>query len=107
MFTISCNRTGFGKCTSIINAAKATTQGTSKTNFVFFYSPDGCTPHHWHPKMVNGELILNKQTSVLEDIKQHMVFIAGMNMYDSDGDSGSGSHEGGIKRVLTANATES
>ena len=78
-----------------------------ETNFVFFYSPDGCTPHHWHPKMVNGELVLNKQTSVLEDIKQHMVFIAGMNMYDSDGDSGSGSHEGGIKRVLTANSTES
>ena len=44
---------------------------------------------------------------MLEDIKQHIVFLKGMNMYDEDGDFGSGSHEGGIKRVLTANAKES
>ena len=91
----------------LINAAHAAVEGSTATNFVFFYSPDGCTPQHWHPNVVNGELILNKQTSVLEDIKQHMVFINGMNMYNSNGNPGSGSHEGGIKRVLTANATES
>jgi len=91
----------------LLNAAHGATNGQVPTNFIFFYVPDGCTPDRWHPSGENGNLVFPSQTKVLEDIQDKLIFLKDMTMYGRDGAPGGGGHEAGVKRVLTANATES
>ncbi|BCE01594.1 DUF1552 domain-containing protein [Marinicellulosiphila megalodicopiae] len=91
----------------MLNAAKAATSGTTPTNFVFFYVPDGCTPDRWHPTGEDGNLNFPSQTAGLADIQDKLIFLKDITMYGRDGNPGGGGHEAGIKRILTANATES
>ena len=91
----------------LLNTVHAATNGQVATNIVFFYVPDGCTPDRWHPTGTDGNLNFPAQTLVLEDIQDKLIFIKNMTMYGRDAAPGGGGHEAGIKRVLTANATES
>jgi len=91
----------------LLNSVHAATSGQVPSNIVFFYVPDGCTPDRWHPTGSDGNLSFPAQTLVLEDIQDKLIFLKNMTMYGRDGAPGAGGHEAGIKRVLTANATES
>jgi len=63
---------------------------------MFVYIPDGCIPDRFHPTGTATNFKLNEMTSPLEAVKQHIVFLDGLTMY-----AGGGTHEGGIRKVLT------
>ncbi len=63
---------------------------------IFVYFPDGMRPEHWHPQGVGSGFTLPAMTAPLERVRQHCVFLKGVNM------KGSGStHEGGVLKLLT------
>ncbi len=63
---------------------------------MFVYVPDGCIPDRFHPRKTEAGYELNEMTAPLERVKQHLVFLDGLTMY-----AGAGTHEGGIRKVLT------
>lgn len=63
---------------------------------MFVYIPDGCIPDKFHPTGSETNFTLRDMTTPLESVKQHCVFLDGLTMY-----SGGGTHEGGIRKVLT------
>lgn len=63
---------------------------------IFMVIPDGMRPEHWHAQGTETVFTLPAMTQPLERVKQHCLFLSGINMY------GSGStHEGGIAKLLT------
>lgn len=72
--------------------------GTSTKRAIFLYMPDGCIPSQFHPTGTTTNFVLPAMTNPLESVKQHCVFVSGLNMYE-----GGSTHEGGIRKVLTAN----
>ncbi len=71
---------------------------TDRTKALFVYVPDGCIPTHWHPTGSETNFTLRQMTEPLAPIKQHLVFLKGLDMYE-----GGATHEGGIRKVLTGN----
>jgi len=69
------------------------------TRAIFFFIPDGCVPSLFHPKGSELSFELSPMTKPLERMKDRCVFLSGFEMYE-----GGGSHEGGIRKVLTGNA---
>lgn len=68
--------------------------------FVFF--PDGMTPSDWHAQGTGYNFTLPGMTQPLERVREHCLFLSGVNMY------GPGStHEGGIAKLLTGAAGRS
>jgi hypothetical protein len=63
---------------------------------MFVYVPDGCIPSLWHPTGGETGFTLPEMSAPLEAIREHCVFLKGLNMY-----SGGATHEGGIRKVLT------
>lgn len=62
--------------------------------FVFF--PDGMRPEHWHAQGTGTNFTLPRMTAPLQKVRQHCVFLSGVDML------GSGStHEGGVLKLLT------
>ncbi|MEZ5452013.1 MAG: DUF1552 domain-containing protein [Thiothrix sp.] len=62
--------------------------------FVFF--PDGMRPEHWHAVGTGNSFTLPAMTAPLERVRQHCVFLSGVDM------KGAGStHEGGTLKLLT------
>ncbi len=63
---------------------------------IFVYFPDGMRPEHWHPATTGTSFVLPRMTAPLERVRQHCVFLGGVDM------KGSGStHEGGVLKLLT------
>ncbi len=71
---------------------------TGPSRVIFFYMPDGCIPSRWHPTGTETSFELNDMTPPLEDVRQHCVFLSGLDMYE-----GGPTHEGGIRKALTGN----
>lgn len=69
---------------------------------LFVYVPDGCIPSLWHPTGSETSFALPEMSAPLEAVKQHLVFLKGLNMY-----AGGPTHEGGIRKVLTGNGAQS
>jgi hypothetical protein len=63
---------------------------------LFIYVPDGCIPSLWHPSGGETGFALPQMSAPLEVVREHCVFLKGLNMY-----SGMPTHEGGIRKVLT------
>lgn len=63
---------------------------------MFVYVPDGCIPSLWHPTGGETSFTLPEMSAPLEVVREHCVFLNGLNMY-----AGGATHEGGIKKVLT------
>lgn len=66
-------------------------------NLLFVYMPDGCSPDHWHPSGSEFDFALPQMTQPLASVQDDLVFLRGLNMY-----SGGSTHEGGVRKVLTA-----
>jgi hypothetical protein len=71
----------------------------NKCKAMFVYVPDGCIPGEWHPTGSEKSFTLGKMSAPLAAIQQHLVFLKGLDMY-----AGGATHEGGIRKVLTATA---
>ncbi len=69
---------------------------------MFVYIPNGCIPDRFHPTGSETNFKLNEMTAALEPVKQHVVFLDGLTMY-----AGGGTHEGGIRKVLTGDSNVS
>ena len=76
--------------------------GTGPKRVVFFYIPDGCIPSLWHPSGSEFDFTLSPMTQPLAPVKDHCVFLSGLNMYE-----GGATHEGGIAKALTGNGPQS
>lgn len=75
---------------------------TGPKRVVFFYIPDGCIPALWHPSGSEFDFTLSPMTEPLAPVKNHCVFLSGLNMYE-----GGATHEGGIAKALTGNGPQS
>ena len=84
---------------TLVRAARAE---SAAKKVIFFYIPDGCIPQHFHPTGSEFDFTLAPMTSPLESVRQYCTFIDGLTMYE-----GGPTHEGGIRKVLTANAPQS
>lgn len=63
---------------------------------IFCFMPDGMVPDQWHAQGSGTNFTLPAMTQPLERVRQHCVFINGVDMY------GPGStHEGGCAKLLT------
>jgi hypothetical protein len=78
-------------------ARRAHGQATSKGKALFFYIPDGLRAVHWHPTGSERSFTLAPMVTPLAAIQQHLVFVKGVDMY-----GGNFSHDGGMRKVLTA-----
>lgn len=83
-------------------ARTALAQSSVAKRALFVYIPDGCIPQRFHPTGSETNFVLNDMTSPLERVKQHCVFLAGLDMYE-----GGHTHEGGVAKVLTGNSDAS
>lgn len=81
---------------SLLHARRASAQGKSPTRALFVYVPDGCIPDRFHPKGSETDFTLSAMTEPLARVKQHCVFLDGLDMF-----SGGATHEGGMAKVLT------
>ncbi|MCE9579247.1 MAG: DUF1552 domain-containing protein [Deltaproteobacteria bacterium] len=73
-----------------------------KTKAIFVYVPDGCIPAKWHPIGSETSFTLGPMTEPLAPVKDHLLFLKGLDMY-----AGGATHEGGVRKVLTATAPQS
>ncbi|MEC9359896.1 MAG: DUF1552 domain-containing protein [Pseudomonadota bacterium] len=71
--------------------------GGAAAKVIFVYIPDGCSQPHWHPSGSEYDFSLPAMTQPLASVSDDLVFVRGLNMY-----SGGSTHEGGIRKVLTA-----
>lgn len=79
-----------------------TARAAAPMRVMFVYVPDGCIPSLWHPSGGETGFALPEMSAPLEVVKEHCVFLKGLNMY-----AGGATHEGGIRKVLTANGPQS
>lgn len=87
----------------LANTAVAQVNGNDAKKLMFVFTPNGATQdskEYWHP--APGTLDLRPMTAPLEPVKQHCLFVDGLTMY-----GGGGSHDGGVRTVLTANGPDS
>ncbi len=75
---------------------------TPPSRAIFFFMPDGCIPSRWHPTGSESNFAMNDMTAPLEAVREHCVFLQGLDMYE-----GGPTHEGGVRKVLTGNAPRS
>ncbi|MGV6809656.1 MAG: DUF1552 domain-containing protein [bacterium] len=70
--------------------------GEAPRRAIFVFIPDGMRPQHWHAQGVGTDFVLPPMTAPLERVRQHCVFLSGVDM------KGPGStHAGGILKWLT------
>lgn len=63
---------------------------------IFVFIPDGMRPEDWHAQGTGAAFTLPGMTQPLERVREHCLFLGGVNMY------GPGStHEGGCAKLLT------
>lgn len=73
------------------------TMRRNERRLLVVYVPDGCIPSRWHPTGTTHDFSLPDMSAPLEAIREHCVFLHGLDMY-----AGGLTHEGGIRKVLTA-----
>lgn len=81
----------------LLHRAALAADGPAPQRALFVFIPDGCAPELWHPQGSTRNFSLPSMTQPLESLKQDCVFIEGLTMY-----SGGSTHEGGIRKLLTA-----
>ena len=86
--------------TRIFNPVQAATNAPKRA--IFFYMPDGINPIDWHAQGTGTNFTLPGMTQPLESVKQHCVFLNGLEMK-----GGSGVHPGGVRKAITANDSDS
>jgi hypothetical protein len=70
--------------------------GTAPRRAIFVFFPDGMRPENWHAQGTGTNFSLPAMTAPLERVRQHCVFLSGVDM------KGPGStHEGGTLKLLT------
>ncbi|WP_239649935.1 DUF1552 domain-containing protein [Methylocucumis oryzae] len=69
---------------------------TPARRVIFVYFPDGAESGQWHANGDGKQFTLPAMTAPLQRVKQHCVFLNGINMVGSGG-----THEGGIIKLLT------
>ncbi len=78
-------------------ARLAMAQSSAPRKVIFVYTPDGCNYEDWHPAGSGTNFTLPGMTAPLEPVRQHCVFLKGLNMLGP-----AGSHDG-IYKLLTGN----
>jgi hypothetical protein len=78
-------------------ARLAMAQSSAPRRAIFVYTPDGCNYEDWHPTGTGTNFTLPAMTAPLESVRQHCVFLKGLNMLGP-----AGSHDG-IYKLLTGN----
>ena len=78
-------------------ARLAMAQASSPRRVIFVYTPDGCNYDDWHPTGTGTNFTLPGMTAPLEKVREHCVFMKGINMY------GPGGGHDGIYKLLTGN----
>lgn len=86
--------------TRIFNPVQAATNAPKRA--IFFYMPDGINPPDWHATGTGTNFNLPGMTQPLNDVKQHCVFLSGVDMM-----GGAGVHPGGLQKAITANDSDS
>ena len=69
---------------------------------LFVYVPDGCIPQLWHPTGTETNFVLPAMSDPLNAIKSECTFVDGLEMF-----AGGATHEGGVRKVLTATGAQS
>ncbi len=82
---------------ALLHRSALAAEGGGVPRALFVFIPDGCAPELWHPSGDTYNFTLPRMTDPLESVRQHCVFLSGLNMY-----SGGSTHEGGVAKVLTA-----
>ena len=67
----------------------------SPRRVIFVYTPDGCTYEDWHPTGSGTNFTLPGMTAPLESVRQHCVFLKGIDML------GDGGGHDGVFKLLT------
>lgn len=78
-------------------ARLAMAQSSAPRKVIFVYTPDGCNYEDWHPTGSGTNFTLPAMTAPLDSVRQHCVFLKGLNMLGP-----AGSHDG-IYKLLTGN----
>ncbi len=77
-------------------------EGTYPRRAIFVFFPDGMRPEDWHAQGTGSAFTLPGMTAPLERVREHCIFLSGVNMY------GPGStHEGGCAKLFTGAAGRS
>jgi len=83
-------------------ARLALSAASAPRRVIFVYTPDGAIPELWHPQRTGTSFTLPAMTAPLERVRQHCVFLSGLNMVGPGG-----THEGGIIKFLTGTGGQS
>jgi len=75
---------------------------TAPRRAIFVYTPDGAIPEQWHAQGSGSNFTLPAMTAPLERVRQHCIFLSGLNMVGPGG-----THEGGIIKFLTGTGGQS
>ncbi len=85
-----------GLGSAVLPFANMAYAGETPRRAIFVYFPDGMRPEHWHAVGTGTNFTLPAMTAPLERVRQHCVFLSGVDM------KGAGStHEGGVLKLLT------
>lgn len=85
-----------GLGSAVLPYASMAYAGESPRRAIFVYFPDGMRPENWHAQGTGTNFTLPPMTAPLEAVRQHCVFLSGVDML------GAGStHEGGVLKLLT------
>lgn len=87
-----------GLTTATLPFARLALAASSPRRVIFVYTPDGCNYEDWHPTATGTNFTLPAMTAPLERVRQHCVFLSGVNMFGPGG-----THEGGVLKWLTGN----
>jgi hypothetical protein len=77
-------------------ARPAVAQVSAPRRVIFVYVPNGVTYRSWHPLGAGSDFTLPVMTAPLAPVRQHCVFLRGVDMYGS-----AGTHEGGQVKMLS------
>jgi hypothetical protein len=77
-------------------ARLAMAQSSAPRRVIFVYTPDGCLYDNWHAQGSGTNFTLPEMTAPLQRVRQHCVFMSGINMVGPGG-----THEGGVAKLLT------
>ncbi len=86
----------------LLSKGPSKARAASPKRAIFVYVPDGCIPSKWHASAAGKTFTLPEMSAPLAAVQDKLTFISGLDMY-----SGEGTHEGGIKKVLTGVSAES
>jgi hypothetical protein len=81
---------------SLSFARLAMAQSSTPRRVIFVYTPDGCNPADWHPAGTGTSFTLPGMTAPLQAVREHCVFLKGVNMVGPGG-----THQGGVAKLFT------